>query len=367
MEEETVNCPFCAEPIKSAAIKCKHCGSDLSIKSPAQQGAAKALSTPPRTSKIFRGSTTALCLIALLGIAIFVFGTSKTEKQTAHQETSSLSAASPDRPDSEDTRTSKIETFKTIGERFDLGDFSYKFSKIEWKERLGNEFVNREPESGGIYLIVHFEITNNGSKSATIPADTFTLQTADGDSYSPDSDAIATLMMSGGKHDWLLAQLHPGLTKSSLTVFSLPSSKVRDGLYLRVPQEGLFSTGETLVVLSGPIPSWRQTGLSDITLVQFDSPSGKATFACTSLESFNRMCSSEDRKTAHKMIDSAIAGDTSKLLYIPVSTQVTILGKISAPGLDNSVVTGCKVRIQDGEYKGRVFWIIADAKKLSKD
>lgn len=25
------DCPFCAEPIKKAAIKCKHCGSDLSV------------------------------------------------------------------------------------------------------------------------------------------------------------------------------------------------------------------------------------------------------------------------------------------------------------------------------------------------
>lgn len=28
-EPETRDCPFCAEPIKIAAIKCKHCGSDL--------------------------------------------------------------------------------------------------------------------------------------------------------------------------------------------------------------------------------------------------------------------------------------------------------------------------------------------------
>jgi len=30
MNEETENCPYCAEEIMQAAVKCKHCGSDLS-------------------------------------------------------------------------------------------------------------------------------------------------------------------------------------------------------------------------------------------------------------------------------------------------------------------------------------------------
>ena len=29
VESDEVNCPFCAETIKRAAKKCKHCGSDL--------------------------------------------------------------------------------------------------------------------------------------------------------------------------------------------------------------------------------------------------------------------------------------------------------------------------------------------------
>jgi len=29
IDNDTIDCPFCAEPIRAAAIKCKHCGSIL--------------------------------------------------------------------------------------------------------------------------------------------------------------------------------------------------------------------------------------------------------------------------------------------------------------------------------------------------
>lgn len=37
-ESETRLCPFCAEEVKAAAVKCKHCGSALPLAVPAHQG-----------------------------------------------------------------------------------------------------------------------------------------------------------------------------------------------------------------------------------------------------------------------------------------------------------------------------------------
>jgi uncharacterized protein YbjQ (UPF0145 family) len=36
VESDEVQCPFCAETIKRAALKCKHCGSDLTSKPSAE-------------------------------------------------------------------------------------------------------------------------------------------------------------------------------------------------------------------------------------------------------------------------------------------------------------------------------------------
>ncbi len=56
MSEELIECPFCAEEIKAAAIKCKHCGSMLEKQSGAGKHHEEKLpGGPPERDELDRG------------------------------------------------------------------------------------------------------------------------------------------------------------------------------------------------------------------------------------------------------------------------------------------------------------------------
>lgn len=65
LKEGLVKCPYCAEPIKPEAVKCKHCGSDVSD--------IAAISAPV-TEKVSDGTKVRVDRIfILIGVVVVVF------------------------------------------------------------------------------------------------------------------------------------------------------------------------------------------------------------------------------------------------------------------------------------------------------
>src|SRR5690242_2615758 len=62
-------CPFCAEDIKDEAVKCKHCGSMLSVAAPLASGHVPA-TTAPSKAKGKRNITKELIVLGVISAVI---------------------------------------------------------------------------------------------------------------------------------------------------------------------------------------------------------------------------------------------------------------------------------------------------------
>ena len=98
-------------------------------------------------------------------------------------------------------------------------------------------------------MIVYFSILNNANETKVVLTDDFTLVDPQGRRYSPSSEANTALMMTSENKDFLLSELHPGVTKRTATAFEIPKDSLTSGLYLEIPEKGLLSTGKETVTI----------------------------------------------------------------------------------------------------------------------
>ena len=126
-----------------------------------------------------------------------------------------------------------------IGEKFRLGDFTYQINFSETRTSIGPSFARVAASGNGVFVIVHYSITNESDKTRTVLSDDFVLRDSKGRTFRPSSKALAALAMTSTEKDLLLSELQPGLERETATAFEVSDDSE---LVLIVPEKGLFGS-----------------------------------------------------------------------------------------------------------------------------
>lgn len=104
-------------------------------------------------------------------------------------------------------------------------------------------------DRGAVFLLVYYEITNKALRPQPGSPTTSRFWTTRVAASERRAAAASHTAMSGGRKDYLLVELQPGVTRRGVQVFEVPE-EVLSSATLQVPEKGLFGFQQILVDLS---------------------------------------------------------------------------------------------------------------------
>jgi len=116
--------------------------------------------------------------------------------------------------------------------------------------RQHRQYLSEKAGPGATFVIVDYYIRNEGKKTETVLTDDFEIVDSQGRRFSPSSDATTTYMMLSDNQDFIISQLQPGIAKATAQIFEVPTTELKAGLRLRIPEKGLLGAKEVFVDLS---------------------------------------------------------------------------------------------------------------------
>ena len=138
------------------------------------------------------------------------------------------------------------------GDRVVLGDYAYTIHGHRTTRSIGDpDLFGAAAPQGATFLIVEYTIENLTNETQTVLADDFKLIDAQGRAFSSSSDATTALLSESGQ-DFILSELQPGIPKKTQTAFLVPNVATEGDLRVRIPEKGIFSSGEATVRLTLP-------------------------------------------------------------------------------------------------------------------
>ncbi|ABS23160.1 MULTISPECIES: DUF4352 domain-containing protein [Bacillus cereus group] len=125
---------------------------------------------------------------------------------------------------------SKNDKPKELSKEGESSNVKISVGSVETLESVGNQYVNEKAQ--GIFKVVELSITNNQKDAITIDANSFKLVDDQDREFKYSTQAQTSFdVANGGKSDFFLKQLNPGLTQTGKIVFDVP--KDAKGLVLK--------------------------------------------------------------------------------------------------------------------------------------
>ncbi|AJG73628.1 DUF4352 domain-containing protein (plasmid) [Bacillus thuringiensis] len=174
-------------------------------------------------AKLFISSI--VCLVLAM---ILIPTKDKEEKPKAKETTQQASTEVKEEPKKEEVK--KEEPKKELSKEGESSKVKIAVGSVESVDSVGGEYLNEKAQ--GVFKVVEISITNNQKDAITVDANSFKLMDNQDREFKYSTQAqTAYDIGNGGKSDFFLKQLNPGLTQTGKIIFDIPADA--QGLVLK--------------------------------------------------------------------------------------------------------------------------------------
>lgn len=169
-------------------------------------------------AKLFISSI--VCLVLAM---ILIPTKDKEEKPKAKETTQQASTEVKEEPKKEEPK-------KELSKEGESSKVKIAVGSVESIDSVGGEYLNEKAQ--GVFKVVEISITNNQKDAITVDANSFKLMDNQDREFTYSTQAqTAYDIGNGGKTDFFLKQLNPGLTQTGKIIFDVPADA--QGLVLK--------------------------------------------------------------------------------------------------------------------------------------
>lgn len=183
-------------------------------------------------------------LIAIF-VVIGILGSDGDEKDNAQSIDTSANNVTTEAQENAETVEEEKEAIYNIGDSFNSGDIGVVIESVEEKTEFesGNQFINNVTTEGK-FVAVTAKLTNNDKKSRTFSSTQFKLIDDQGREF--ETLTSGELMMILGDNNLFLESCNPGMSRTGIFVFEVPSDI--NSYSIEIASGVGFAAGKTVTV-----------------------------------------------------------------------------------------------------------------------